>query len=243
MDVKVLTVKSELESAQRLGFPTFTKVETSVNNYDNVIIIRWGNSYRYLNNLGKYRDFKNVINPSKAIRLNVQKDKSILEISKVVTTPATYFQNVPAGKLVVVRSTEHTGGCNFQVKKGPFVVETGFYAKAYIQTPIEYRVWFCGNNTMAARRVALKSNVVGKFPCRSTWGYSYCDMPKGLDEKTLLAAKSIGLQSGAADVLYKNRKFYFLELNSAPSIDTVTLERFYRNGLNGLIEEKLSQIV
>jgi hypothetical protein len=238
MDVKVITIKSELESAQRLGLPTFTKVDTSVNDYDNTIIIRWGNSYRYLNNVGAYRDFKHVINPSKSIRLNVQKSKSILEISKVVKTPAIYLHDVPAGKLVVVRSLEHTGGINFKVEKGPFIVESGFYAKDYVQTPIEYRVWFCGRHTMAARRIALKSNVVGKYPCRSTWGYSYCDMPKGLDEQTLLASKSIGLQSGAADVLYKNKKFYFLELNSAPSIDTFTLERFYKNGFSELIEDK-----
>jgi glutathione synthase/RimK-type ligase-like ATP-grasp enzyme len=60
-------------------------------------------------------------------------------------------------------------------------------------------------------------------------------MRKDLRDQTLKAAKQIGLHCGAADIIIKGKKNYFLELNSAPSIDTNTLERFYRDGINKLV--------
>jgi glutathione synthase/RimK-type ligase-like ATP-grasp enzyme len=54
----------------------------------------------------------------------------------------------------------------------------------------------------------------------------------------LKAAKIIGLEAGAADILSANGHYYFLELNSAPTIDLMRIERFYKRNIVKLIAKK-----
>lgn len=80
----------------------------------------------------------------------------------------------------------------------------------------------------------MKKNKESQFPCRSEWGYYFVNNIPKLSKQTLLAKKTIGLDFGAADVLKYKNEYYFLELNSAPSIDHWRLEEFYKKEINKL---------
>jgi glutathione synthase/RimK-type ligase-like ATP-grasp enzyme len=248
MAIKLFTIKSEHESAKRLGFPTSMNLENvTAKKHKDDIIIRWGRSClvyedeRYI----RTGEFTNVLNPSEAIRRNCNKRTARDLMSEVVTTPKTFRGSVPAGITAVLRPLEHAAGRDFIIKKGPYAFDSGWYATEFLKTDEEYRVWFCGGATFYAKRVALHGEDENNdYPCRSNWGYSYRDdVPLSLHRDTLAAAQAIGLEFGAADVLKYNGRYYFLELNSAPSIDTHTLERFFKNNLTLLMQKKFPKLV
>ena len=243
MAVKVLTCNSEYESALRLGYPTKTWFGDYANKFDDDIIIRWGNSSFLLGpDKVKEADFKQVINPAKAIKLNCQKHKATKQLAMVVNVPTLYKKSVPAGVLAVVRPIEHSAGAGFSVKEGPFKIESGTYGTRFLKTDAEYRVWFCGNRTMCGRRVKMKINEDQQYPCRSNWGYEFSDgIAPELHYQTLMAAKKIGLEAGAADVLFYKRKYYFLELNSAASVDHRIVREFFQRALEELVKDKFSK--
>ena len=85
----------------------------------------------------------------------------------------------------------------------------------------------------------MKINEEQKYPCRSNWGYEFCDgISLELHHQTLMAAKKIGLEVGAADVLYYKGQWLFLELNSAASVDHRIVREFYQAALAELIKKK-----
>jgi len=242
MDIVLLTIKSELESAKSLGFPTsvrgdFTGQGMAPEDFDKKLVVRWGNSALFYNRNGRLQEFKNVANPSKAICLNCSKLEARETFGKVVNIPKMYKGTVPAGKVAVVRPFSHAAGSDFKVVTGPFEIPYGCYASEFIETDTEYRVWFAHGRTFAGQRVPLNGESKDK-PCRSNWGYSYREVTYKLHTDTLAAAKAIGLTFGAADLLIKGGRNYFLELNSAPSIDAPTPRRFYQEALKAYAIEK-----
>lgn len=248
MEVLVVTIDSELESAKKLGYNTTTFIGDYANRYDNKIVIRWGNSrYLYDNNGSRQLDFKYVLNPAQCIRRNCEKANATKLMSLVVNTPTLWETKVPKDVLAVVRTHEHSSGHGFRVEKGPFNVQYGTYATRYLDVTkegAEYRVWFCGGKTMLARRHKMMCNPDEKYPCRSMWGYTYMDgISKELHVATLLAAKKIGLEFGAADVLFHKGKWYFLELNSAASLDHRLTIEFFQKNIQALIEKKFGAVI
>lgn len=247
-NVKLLTCKAEVESARNLGFDTSNRAaDLYADDFKDKVVIRWGNSRLSYNNSTSLRptEFKNVINRADAIYLNCTKPKARRLMAQVVNTPKEFRTTVPAGVTVVLRPLEHSAGSDFFIKKGPYAVPSGWYATEFLKTNEEYRVWFCGDATFWAKRVALNGEDKGnEFPCRSKWGYSYRDeVPHSLHEDTFKAAKAIGLEFGAADVLKYDGKFYFLELNSAPSIDTNTLKNFFKVNMTRLVQKKFPSLL
>jgi hypothetical protein len=244
MTIKVLTIRSELESASKLGYSTHDYVGNYCSQYDNDIIIRWGNSRLIYDSPanGKLGEFKNVLNPSEVIRRNCQKANATKLLSQVVNVPTLWEKAVPANVLAVVRPHEHSSGYGFSVKKGPFKLSPETYATRYLDVTKqggEYRVWFCGNKTMAGKRYKMECNEEQEYPCRSMWGYEFCGgISKDLHAQTLLAAKKIGLEFGAADVLFFKGKWYFLELNSAASLDHRVVREFFQKNMELLIKKK-----
>lgn len=244
MAIKVVTIDSELESAKRLGYPTHTWLGDYAYKFDNDIIIRWGNSgFVYSREGARSVDFKNVVNPAKNIKQNCRKNEAIKLLAQVVNVPTIYDKSVPKDVLAVVRPMEHAAGNGFSVQKGPVKIQPGTYGTRFIKTDTEYRVWFCGNRTMCGRRVKMKINEDQEFPCRSNWGYEFSTgIAPELHKQTLLAAKKIGLQSGAADLLFHKGKYYFLELNSAPSVDHRVVREFYQNAIEALVRRKFPEM-
>jgi hypothetical protein len=240
----VVTCNSELESAKKLGYTTRTDAKEYAHKFDDTVVIRWGYSRLAYNRSGENRntEFKMVINPAKSIKANCSKAKSIKLMSTVVNVPTLWESSVPSGVLAVVRPFEHAAGSDFSVRQGPFKLEPGFYACRFLETRHEYRVWFCGNRTMCARRVKMQVNETTQYACRSNWGYEFIDgINKDLRAQTLLAAKKIGLESGAADVLFYKDRWYFLELNSAPSLDHRVVREWFQKAVVELIDKKFSE--
>jgi len=247
MEVLVLTIDSEYESASKLGYKTSSYLGDYAHKFDNKIVIRWGNSrWLYDGTTTNKLDFKNVLNSAKAIRCNCEKANATKLMSRVVNVPTLWEKSVPKDVLAVVRPHEHSSGNGFSVRKGPFKVEYGTYAARYLDVTkegAEYRVWFCGNKTMCGRRHKMECNAEEKYPCRSMWGYTFMDgISRELHNATLLAAKKIGLEFGAADVLFYKGNWYFLELNSAASLDHRIVCEFFKTNMKLLIEKKFPKI-
>ena len=243
MAVKIITVESEKESAERLGFDTLTKGGDYAHKLDNHIVVRWGNSVFAFDREGKHTEYKNIVNTAKAIRANVMKCEALKALAQVVFVPAIYEKKVPTGVLAVIRPFEHAAGSGFNVVEGPYDVPRGTYGTRFLQTPSEYRVWFCGDRTMCGRRVKMKINEEQKYPCRANWGYEFSGgVSPDLHRQTLLAAKAIGLDCGAADLLYYKGKYYFLELNSAASVDHRVVREFYQSSLDRLFKNRFSDL-
>ena len=244
MAVKIITIDSERESAGRLGFDILTKAGDYAHKLDDHIVVRWGNStWAYSKDGHQQCDYKNIVNPAQAIRNNVEKCEALKKLARVVFVPAIYEKKVPSGVLAVIRPFEHAAGSGFNVVEGPYEVPRGTYGTRFLKTPTEYRVWFCGDQTMCGRRVKMKINEEQKYPCRSNWGYEFSGgVSMDLHRQSLMAAKTIGLDFGAADLLYYKGKYYFLELNSAPSVDHRVVREFYQNSFDRLFRERFPKL-
>ena len=230
MSVTILTIESELESAERLGFATDLELDPS---FDGTVI-RWGNSTIYGG-----REFSRVVNPAESIALNVHKLNALRKLSNVVKTPRAFVTKVPSGVTALLRSIKHGEEATFKIVKGPHDVPNDHYATTWIHTDLEYRVWFAWDKTITAKRVPIDGDEEqaeeknSEFPCRREWGYKFIDStPQALHTQVLRAAREIGLTLGAADVLVRGGEFIFLELNSAPSIDHRRLEEFFVRHIN-----------
>ena len=237
--ITVFSVDSEFKSAKRLGFNTVRRVGYT-DDYDNDIVIRWGTGFGIDSRNRDSYEFKNVVNEYKNIRLNVHKHEALKAMSKVVRTIKLIEGKVPAGVKAVVRPLNHSGGAGFKIVTGPYHLNSDEeYATELLDTKNEYRVWFIGDKTRWAQRVALKNNNPNEV-CRSHWGYRYMEeaVPTKLIKQVLKAAKVIGLELGAADVLEKDGKFYICELNTAYSVDTPLLTKWSRKNILEYVQKK-----
>jgi glutathione synthase/RimK-type ligase-like ATP-grasp enzyme len=218
-----------------------------VEDFRNDVIIRWGNASLSVDRFGQRTDFRNVLNPAQAVIANMNKPTAHDILSKVVATPRMFRKYTPDRGLFVVRPYSHQEGNGFKVveAKGQSIrLQEGWqYATEFIRTDAEYRVWFIGDRTIRARRTRTdeqQCETFPRFPCRSKWGYVFCkEMPQGLHNQTIKAAKAIGLDCGAADILLANGTWYFLELNSAPSADLGILQRWMRESIRSVCYKKL----
>lgn len=220
--MQILTIHSEFESVKALGFPTFLN-DAEVDKTKTVL--RWGKS-------DVLETFDFVLNEGPNIKLNVDKESCLYLLSEVVNVPQIFAQEQPINKLVVLKDSKHSCGHGFNIsiahKKRKIPV--GKYCTEFIDAIAEYRVWFCLGKTIQAQRI--KENLEGSPFCRSQWGYKFTRHNKHLHQQTLMAAEKIGLDVGAADIIIdKNNKEYFLELNSAPTIDDDTLILFFKKSL------------
>lgn len=245
-NVFILTINSELESAKNLGWKAGTDITPKyIEDHKNDIVIRngIGNNWYSRNGTG-YDDFPNVVNSSSAIKFNVQKRSSLRRLSEYVKTPKIYERTVPAGQLAVYRPVEHSGGKGFAVKEGPFQIESGNYATEYIVTDKEFRAWVCNGKVLFAQRVTKrKDRLAEKYPCRSLWPYKFtADIPKVVTKMAVKVAKTLELDYGACDILYKDGEYYLLEFNTAPSFDSDRVIDFFRKNLHALMRKKFPKI-
>ncbi len=171
---------------------------------------------------------------------NCNKYQASITLSKVVNVPKLFDKKVPNGITAVVRPFSHTAGSDFKIIKGEYSLENGLeYASEFINTEIELRVWFVGNATMCAKRIPIDGNEQDKR-CRSLWSYKFCykQTPEKLHDESIKAAKELNLDFGCFDVLVVGNKYYFLEANTASSLDNLRVERFYKENLMKLMQEK-----
>jgi len=230
--LRLIAYDGTKSSAVKLGFSLTYDLPGPVEDYDQDVIIRWGNSIRTYNQRGLRQDYKFCLNPRASIVANCAKHTATETLASVVGTPRLFRSFVPRGFTVVVRPFEHIAGAGFCIKEGPFPLDPGYYATQYMAVrpdtdDKECRVWFCGQHTLVGKRA--RSANTDPRPCRSSWGYEFNHrFSPALGEDTLKAASKMGLDAGAADVLWIGGEAYFLELNSAPSTDHWRCISFYK---------------
>lgn len=227
--IEVLTISSEYESACRLGFRTSTYTGDV---YSDSKVIRWGNSEP---RPGRWKDFRLVYNPAKAIRLNCDKAKALRAMSRFVETPKLYLKRAETTGHVLIRPVSHSNGDGFRVAQGPVDIPAGSYGTEWIKTKAEVRVFFAWDRMLVTNRVSEKHQN-DEFPCRSSWGYGEFGEPeKSLRKAAKEARRAVGLHLGAADILVfygsamgnPTFNYIFLELNSAPTVDADEIKDFY----------------
>lgn len=246
MKVIILTCNSELESAKKLGYEnTVTILNGITDQYKTDLVVRWGNGAEYVNQFGSASEFPNAITNYKNIELNCSKHECSKKLSEVVLTPKLWTKNIPRGKLAVYRPTAHASGKDFKVVKGSFNIEPNHYATEFIKSDREIRVWYCNGKTMAARRVTKNQKRLSEeFKCRSLWSYKiWKKTPKHLHKKAIKAANHLGFKYGAFDIIIsKDNKYYFLENNTAPSLDHSKIIKFYQRGLKSIVNKKSKEL-
>ena len=256
MDIIVYTCSSEIENLEKLKevFTVTTELTGYCEDYSNKIVIRLGRSNRLPSRRnGRPTDFKNVINPSANIRANCNKKNSSLAMSKIVRVPRIFENEVPNGIETVYRPLLHLpAGQDFSIKRGPFLIEKDFYAVELIRDVKEYRVWRAGNLLKMAERYTPYPERWGKdgrifnerdFPCRSNHPYVQKSfIPDVLKEQVMKASDLLGLECCACDILKRGNEYYFLEINSCPSVDVGSLALFFKEGILDYIERKFGQV-
>lgn len=182
------------------------------------VVIRWGNS-------DTCEGAEREVNKQTAVALAADKWAALVNLkSNGVNVPELYAEAaaVPRGMQVVQRPNFHSEGSDFTVRVGPFIVPSGHYATKLIAPVNEYRLWFFGNQTVTAKRVPILSKgQAANDICRSSWGYRF---RSPFNQMMVIGKKvksTIGLDFGAIDFLWQTeeRKWYVLEVNSAPSLD------------------------
>src|ERR1035437_1657990 len=245
--IRMLTYSGS-HTVKKLGFSTSAWMTGRVEDFRNDVIIRWGNHSLNVDRVGRHVDFRNVLNPAQAVLTNMNKPNAHDILARAVATPRMFRKYTPDRGLFVVRPCAHQEGNGFKVveAKGQSIrLQEGYqYATEFIRTGAEYRVWFIGNRTIRARRSRTdeqQREAFPRFPCRSKWGYIFCnEVPTTLHNQTLAAARAMGLDCGAADVLYSNGTWYFLELNSAPSADLGILQRWMKESIRSVCRERFN---
>lgn len=228
MSLKVLAIPATMESARRLGYQTYDSATDLADSCSSDIkVLRWGSSY-VCDRINGY----DVGNPAEVIRFNVNKLESLQRLGEVVKAPRVFRRNVPVGVRAVVRPMEHARGQDFQIVRGPYRLEEGFYGAEYLETPHEYRVWFAYDRYMAAYRTALR-NRGQSGPNRAEFGYEFTGCGPSLTGIVRTAAQELGFKTGAADVLCLDnvRDYAILEINSAPALDQPRVLQFFKDAI------------
>jgi predicted ATP-grasp superfamily ATP-dependent carboligase len=246
MGLKLFTISSELESARRLGLPTFTgEIPEYLDFYKGDICIRWGNSRSVFNKRDEKKEFPHVLQTSKAIRANCDKYASKKKLEEAgISVPKTYIGTIPSGIKCVVRPFEHSSGKEFSIKTGPCEIGSEEYGSEYLRSKKEVRIWFVGRSTLMARRCPLKGTEEKDQICRSNWGYDFCygdKVPKDIFDSIMKGAEKLNLKFGAVDAILQNGVAHILEYNTACSIDLVRLERFFKKGLMKLLRDEFGK--
>ena len=231
MDV-VITNPRNAVSAVRLGLPVITAIPTN-NNYNN--IINWGRS--------DAPDNDNVINKGCYVSRTVNKDGYLhdLEDNHIPVPAIRDAGDALQDRSWVIRPNVHEEGREFNLHNvevdGTIRVPEDHHATLFISPTREYRIWFAGNSHKTAKRTPRPSEDETDESCRSKWGYRNCDNFPGAIELVKKARAVVPIQFGAFDLLWatEERKWYILEVNSAPSLDTDSVRAFMAAGIKALM--------
>lgn len=167
---------------------------------------------------------------------SVNKYEAILKFHEAhVPAPfVTRYQDVVTedfqpGDIWLARNFQHKQGRDIQICKTPQDTrnaECDFYSR-YIPTETEYRVWVFGDKNLAVYEKVWKGEGEYEGIQRNhRFGFRYekrdaLRADRLLTQYAVDAVKAIALDFGAVDIILgKDRKYYVLEVNSMPDIDT-----------------------
>lgn len=233
MDV-VLTNPRNAVSAIRLGLPVVSSLST-FNRDDNVI--NWGRS--------DGPNDVNVLNHGAQIAITINKRRYLeLLCSSGVSVPEVYGPGrLPQRGQYVVRPDQHEEGNEFSIANGGDYVADGHHATKFITPTREYRVWFANNKFLTARRIPRPSEGETDESCRSRWGYQATSNFDGAVALCRQALAVAPLHFGAFDLLWATdqHKWYILEVNSAPSLDSERVRNFMVPNIKAMMTQEPAQ--
>lgn len=174
-----------------------------------------------------------AINSPQAIQ-NASNKRIALQIMNEagVPTPILY----PAPKIpCVARPDRHRAGSGFYLCREYNDLDWALRQGAthfmeFIEGGREFRVHIAfGKSIKIAEKIGGNS-IIRNFAHGSTFMYPDFNHKKTLREVCKKAVMSLGLDFGAVDVIYKEGKYYVLEVNSAPSLtsNSDVLDRYVR---------------
>lgn len=238
--IVTLTRPENAKSAIKLGYPLYSSASSVPNGSK---VIRWGNGME-----ADRSGWALVLNKAVTLGLSTDKLAALQALARTVKTPTVVEEGdrTSSGKWVV-RPANHAEGSDFDLRDGPFTVPSGYHASRFITDTREYRVWFVRDKYLVAKRIPRTSEGQSSTdPCRSKWGYQFVDASAwdGLKADMAKARLAIPLDFGAADVLYKDGEgWYFLEFNSAPSLDHDKVLNHFQTHLQAILGTQTTQVV
>jgi len=168
-----------------------------------------------------------VLNSVEAISRATDKRGSLeafLKAGVLAPAPSAVPQSLPA----VGRQTRHESGNGFwlclQAADVTNALNNGAeYFVPYIPTRAEYRVHVLCGKPLLMQEKALRKEKNPMWPWirnnRQGWGFNQIDMIPEICDLGVSAAKSLGLDFGAADIIESDRGYlYVLEVNTAPAL-------------------------
>ena len=184
-----------------------------------------------------------LLNNTEAVAKASNKLRFFEAVSEAVSVPPfTTSKEVAkewaaAGKTVICRTllNGHSGAGIVLADKPEDVVKAPLYTE-YVPKKEEYRVHVFNGEIIHFSRKARKKEVPDKevnWKVRNhgngfIFQHENFELPIDCAVQSLKAIKEIGLDFGAVDVIWndKQQKAYVLEVNTAPGIEGVTLERY-----------------
>lgn len=180
-------------------------------------------------NFGYQRDGE--INKAEAVKLAGNK-RLALEAMRAagVPTPA-----VATDFPCVARPDKHRAGQGFYLCKTPEDLHEAIMAGCshqmeYIEGGREFRVHVAFGKSIKLAEKIGGDEIVKNFEHGSVFMYPQFNHKKTLRKIAKQAVMSLGLDFGAVDVIYKNKRFYVLEVNTAPALtsNSDVLDRYVR---------------
>lgn len=193
------------------------------------------------------KDYGDVINTPDSIKISVNKWEALKAMEELgVPTPLVSeyeaIQYLNSGIPVVGRKTFHSKGRGFWLLKYAHRLERAkglgcTHFLKFIEEPREFRVHIVNGQSI---KVSEKIRPEGVIKATHDLGVIFQfpeDFAKRKSLRTIAkqAIAALHLDFGAVDILFKDDRFYVLEVNSAPSLtdeNSDTLERYVAAFLN-----------
>lgn len=188
------------------------------------IVVRWGNRMEFPTN-----EHTIVYNKAENLKLATNKKEARLKmLADGVSAPVLYTnQDAELTFPIIARPLEHSKGKNFVVLNNAADFQRhykdGWYYSQFIDKTNEYRV-HCAHGKVLA--VMEKPRVEGQYAWNRAINHEAFERVLQNDYKlevcqeALKAIKSMGLDFGGVDVVYKDNKAYVLEVNTSPTLNS-----------------------
>ena len=203
-------------------------------------LIRWGTTEAYdaYDVLNSSEAVQNSSNKMRTLKLLKQAGVSIPRCTSNKGKAERFLRNHPTKKMVG-RTTHHQGGSNFAIANNDWDISQDGISTHWLELiPIhrEYRVHvFRGEVIGVSRKTdeGVEERIVNRYTRNHAngWRFIRCDLDRvhpRLKEIGKEAVEIVGLDFGAVDVILSDgsettsdgrRKYYVLEINSAPAME------------------------
>ena len=205
-------------------------------------VIRWGSSDSwapcYERALNTIEAIENSSNKLKALTIMKDKGVSVPWFSSDKYSAELEHQ-VEGISTIVGRATYHQGGSNFNVCNDHYDIENDNTSSHWLELINVHKEWrvhvFQGCVIGVSRKTdeGVESRIVNRYTRNHSngWRFIRCDVAnvqQRLKDLAIEAVNSLGLDFGAVDIILSDgtestseggRKYYVLEVNSAPSVE------------------------